>query len=193
VANTMVVTDGSVEAYEAFVALYAEPPFGPPAKIWLDRQHRMLAWNSAVFSNTSVAYRSFLQTYPDSDLTATARRLEERTRNRPVDAVALAAPVIAPVATTASGNVALTCPCNAPVRAPALQKVDLPGAKQADPVPPKRVVAKPPRRGRGSDDDVIVVHRPPQVYYDEPPVGVGIGIGIGGYRGGGMSGGRGRY
>jgi hypothetical protein len=193
VANTMVVADGTVEAYEAFVALYAQPPFGPQAKLWLDRQRRMLAWNNAVLGNTAAAYRAFLQAYPDSDLTPTARKLEERTRNRPLDAVALAAPVIAPVTTTASNNVALTCPCSAPSTAPALQKVDLPPVKQSDPTPPKRVVAKP-RHGRGYDEDVIVVHRSPPVY-DEPPPMMGgrIGIGIGGFHGGGMYGGRGRY
>ena len=33
--------------------------------------------------NTAAGYRAFLAQYPDSDLTATARKLEERLRNRP--------------------------------------------------------------------------------------------------------------
>ncbi len=60
VANEMIVGDGTVEAYEAFVALYTQPPFGPQARLWLDRQRRMLAWNDAVLLNTVAAYRAFL-------------------------------------------------------------------------------------------------------------------------------------
>ena len=33
--------------------------------------------------NTAAGYRAFLAKFPDSDLTATARKLEERLRNRP--------------------------------------------------------------------------------------------------------------
>jgi hypothetical protein len=192
-ANAMVVAEGTAESYEAFVALFAQSPFGAQARTWLDRQRRMQAWNNAVLSNTPAAYRAFLQAYPDSDLTATARKLEERTRNRPIDAVALATPVVVPVTTAAPSNAALTCPCGAPGTAPSLQKVDLP-PRHTEPNPPKRVVAKP-RHGRGYDEDVVVVHRPPPVYDEPVPMmGGGVGIGIGGFgRGGGMYGGRGRY
>jgi len=36
----------------------------------------MVAWNNAVIINTARIYRAFLLEYPDSDLTATARKLE---------------------------------------------------------------------------------------------------------------------
>jgi Caspase domain len=194
-ANEMIVADGAVEAYEAFVALFAEPPFGPQARLWLDRQRRMLAWNDAVIGNTAAAYHAFLVRYPDSDLTATARKLEERTRNRPIGAAA-AAPTTAAVAATASQSpvaapttVALTCPCSGPLTPPSLQKkVDLP-AKRGDPVPSKRVAGKSRRlRDALADDDVVVVRRPP--VYDEPAPGpyvrggIGFGGGYGGYYGG---------
>ena len=52
-ANEVVVADGSVEAYEAFVALYTEPSFGPQAWSWLARHRRMVAWNNAVVANTA--------------------------------------------------------------------------------------------------------------------------------------------
>jgi hypothetical protein len=52
VANEMIVADGSADAYEAFVALYTEPPFAPQARLWLDRHRRMVAWNNAVSSST---------------------------------------------------------------------------------------------------------------------------------------------
>jgi uncharacterized membrane protein YgcG len=197
VANEMIVADGSLEAYEAFVALYTQPPFAAQARLWLDRHRRMVAWNNAVLINNAAGYRAFLVQYPDSDLTATARKFEERMRNRPIDANA-AIPAIRPT------NVALavpTCPCGAPA-APLPKKVDLPpGKKRVDPDPPKRVVSKPPRRLREpapDDDDVVVVRRaPPPDYAPAAPIiggiiggGFGGGYGGGGYgRGGGGGGG----
>ena len=202
VANEMIVGDGSEEAYEAFVALYTQPPFGPQAREWLERHRRMVAWNIAVITNTAAGYRAFLAQYPDSDLSATARKLEERLRNRPGIAAAVAA-----VAGGAAGGAATspqnpqdpisptnaslpgpTCPCSVQP----LKKVDLPKIKD-EPKPPKRVDNKPPKRGRKSDDDVVVYRRPPppQVYEPGPSIGIGIGIGGGGGFGGGERGGGG--
>jgi hypothetical protein len=194
VAHEMTVADGTVEAYEAFVALSAQPPFGPEARLWLDRQRRMVAWNVALISNTAAAYRKFLVQYPDSDLTATARKLEERMRNRPVDAAltnanASAVASTAPQTSPAPSNVALTCPCGAPPGSPQLQhKVDPAPVKRAAPEPAKRVAGK--RRLRGlPDEEIVVVHQPPHVYY-EPAPGPLI---RGGFGYGGIYGGRGRY
>ena len=186
-ANEMMVADGTDESYEAFASLYPQTPFGLQARDWLDRHRRMLAWNNAVLINTASGYRGFLAQFPDSDLTATARKLEERLRHRPNVAAVVAAPVSVPAT-----NVALaapTCPCNAPPQP--LKKVDLPAKKRVDPDPPRRASAPPPRRV--IDDDVVVVRRPPprEVYEPGPPVGVGIGIGIGGGYGG-YGGGQGR-
>jgi len=180
-ANEMIVSDGSEEAYEAFVALFAQPPFGPQAREWLDRHRRLMAWNRAVISNSAAAYRDFLAQYPDSDLTATARKLADRTRNRPLDAVAAVAPASQP-----PSNVALTCPCGAPTPPQLPKKVDLPPAKRVDPDPPRRVAGKLRRPVRVYDeDDVVVVRRPPVYVEPSGPVvrGVGIGIGMGGYGG----------
>jgi uncharacterized caspase-like protein len=185
-ANNLIVSDGSVEAYEAFVGLYAEPPLGPQAKEWLDRHYKMVAWNNAVITNTAPSYRDFLAKYPDSDLTSTAQKLEERTRNKPV-------PV---VATNTPANVALagpgpTCPCGTPpAAAPASKKAEKttePAKKRADKPSP------PPRRGREIVEEEIVIRRaPPQVYYEPVPRIYYGGGGYGGY-GGGNYGGRGRY
>jgi len=186
-ANTIIVADGSDEAYEAFAGLYAQTPLGVLARDWLNRHVRMVAWNNAVIVNTAASYRGFLAKFPDSDLTGTARRLEERLRNRPE---------IAPVAgiSAVPQNVALTCPCSIqPAPQPQLKKVDVP--KNVDPVPPKRVDRKPPRRLQEPDDEVVVYRRPPprEIYEPSgPPVGIGIGIGIGG-GGGGHYGGGGNY
>jgi hypothetical protein len=203
VAHEMIVGDGSDEAYEAFVALYAQPPFGPQAREWLDRHRRMVAWNIAVITNTAAGYRAFLAQYPDSDLAATARKLEERLRNRPGIATAVAAVVggapsgsgstppnaISPTNASLPGP---TCPCGVPPSP--LKKVDVPKdkdkSKDKDSSPPKRVDSKPPKRLRESDDDVVVYRRspPPQVYEPSGP-SIGIDIGIGGFGGGGMGGG----
>ena len=184
-ANNLIVSDGAVEAYEAFVGLYAEPPLGPQAKEWLDRHYKMVAWNNAVITNTAPSYRDFLAKYPDSDLTSTAQKLEERTRNKPVpDAVA-----------NAPTNVALagpgpTCPCGTPpAAAPASKKAEKttePTKKRADKPSP------PPRRGREIVEEEVIIRRAPPVYYEPVPRVYYGGGGYGGY-GGGNYGGRGRY
>jgi Caspase domain len=195
VANEMIVADGTDEAYEAFVALFAQSPFGLQARDWLDRHRRMVAWNNAVIINTAAAYRGFLAQYPDSDLTATARKLEERLRNRPSPVATVAAAAGGAPNLTNASLAAPTCPCNAP--ALPLQKVDLPlkkvddppAKKRVDPDPPKRASTTPPRRPR-QDDDVVVYRRPPPPEYYEPApgpsIGIGIGMGGGGFGGGGM-------
>ncbi len=189
VANELIVADGTDEAYEAFVGLYPQTPFGLQARDWLDRHRRMVAWSNAVLINTAAGYRAFLAQYPDSDLTATARKLEERLRNRPNVTAVVAAPVSVPAT-----NVALaapTCPCTTPPQP--LKKVDLPAKKRSDPDTPKRASSTPSRRV--VDEDVVVVRRapPPREVYEPsgPPIGIGIGIGIGGGGFGGRSGGEG--
>jgi hypothetical protein len=197
VANELIVADGSLEAYEAFVALYTQPPFAPQARLWLDRHRRMVAWNNAVLINNAAGYRAFLVQFPDSDLTATARKLEERMRARSIDANA----AIPAIPLTNAALAAPTCPCGAPAAPPLLKRVDLPpGKKRVDPDPPKRVVSKPPRRVREpppDDDDVVVVRRapPPDYAPAAPIIGGIIGGGFGGgYGGGGYSrGGGGNY
>ena len=188
-ANEMIVSDGSDEAYEAFVGLFAQSPFGPQARLWLDRHRRMAAWNNAVLINTAAEYHAFLALYPDSDLTATARKLEVRLRNRPL---------VSTVAMNSQASLVPVSigPCTAPSSPPPsspLKKADLAPAGKADPGQPKRSVAKPRRLRDSDDDDVVVYRRPPPVDYDpEPPVGVRLGFGGygGGFnRGGGFSGG----
>jgi uncharacterized caspase-like protein len=194
VANEMIVADGTDEAYEAFAALFAQSPLGLQARDWLDRHRRMVAWNNAVIINTAAAYRGFLAQYPDSDLTATARKLEERLRNRPSPVATVAAAVVGTPGLTNASLAAPTCPCNAP--ALPLQKVDLPLKKVDDPPTKKRVDTDPPKRTgttpprRQVNDDVVVYRRPPPPEYYEPApgpsIGIGIGMGGGGFGGGGM-------
>ena len=203
-ANELIVADGTDEAYEAFAGLFPQTAQGRLARDWLVRHRRMVAWNDAVLINTASGYRSFLEKFPDSDLSATARKLEQRLRNRPEFT-----PAVAAANAALPQNVALagpTCPCNVQPP-PQPLKVNAP-VRRVEPDPPKkRVDRKPPRRS-DPDDDVVVVRRPPpRVVYDppprevyepsRPPIGIGIGIGLGGFGGGRGGhygdGGRGRY
>ncbi|MBT1511633.1 caspase family protein [Bradyrhizobium sp. SRL28] len=203
-ANELIVADGTDEAYEAFAGLYPQTTLGRLARDWLVRHRRMVAWNEAVVINTASGYRSFLARFPDSDLSATARKLEQRLRNRPEFTPAVAAANAAvPQNVAFSGP---TCPCNVQPP-PQPLKVNAP-VRRVEPDPSKkRVDRKPPRRE--PEDDVVVVRRPPpRVVYDppprevyepsRPPVSIGIGVGLGGFGGGrgsnyGDYGGRGRY
>jgi hypothetical protein len=198
-ANELIVADGTDEAYEAFAGLFPQTALGRLARDWLVRHRRMVAWNDAVLINTASGYRSFLAKFPDSDLSATARKLELRLRNRPEFT-----PAVAAANAAVPQNVALagpTCPCNVQPP-PQPLKVNVP-VRRVEPDPPKkRVDRKPPRRSE-PDEDVVVVRRrppPPEVYDPPPPppVSIGIGIGLGGFGGGrgghyGDQGGRGRY
>ena len=197
-ANELIVADGTDESYEAFAGLFPQTALGRLARDWLVRHRRMVAWNDAVLINTASGYRSFLAQFPDSDLSATARKLELRLRNRPEFT-----PAVAAANAAVPQNVALagpTCPCN--VQPPQQQplKVNAP-VRRVEPDPPKKRVDRKSPRQREPDDDVVVVRRrppPPEVYEPSgPPVSIGIGIGLGGF-GGGRGGhygdqGRGRY
>src|SRR6187551_1029784 len=176
VANELIVADGTDEAYDAFATLYAQTPLGLQARDWLVRHRRMKAWNDAVILNTAAGYAAFIAKFPDSDLTPTARKLEERLRNRP-NFVATVATGVGAANAAVSGpaggppqptNASLgpTCPCTTPTVP--LKRVDTPPKKRAEPDPPKRVDRAPPRR-YVEDDDVVIVRRPPPRYYEPVP------------------------
>ncbi|CCD92286.1 conserved exported hypothetical protein [Bradyrhizobium sp. ORS 375] len=196
-ANEIIVGDGSVEAYEAFVTLYTAAPYGPQARQWLDLHNRMAAWNEAVLINTVASYQGFLDRYPDSDLTPTARKLIERLRNRPVVPPVVAAanaaiPAAAPAIIPTNAAAGPTCPCSqtpTPRKSETPKRVEEKPVRKRDEDPPKRA-SRPPRRDPG-DDVVVYAPPPPREYYGPPvrvvpPVSIGVGIG-GGYGGGGYS------
>ncbi len=198
-AYKLVIAEDTIEAYEAFAAVFSQSPFTVRVRLLADRRREMIAWNTAVIVNTAPSFRSFVVSYPGSDLAATARKLEERIRNRSLNANAAAVPApvaaVAPAATpnatpvpaSLPTNVATapaTCPCNVqPI--PPVKKKAKPPVKKAETPPPRRV--RPPTDadiGGGPPADVVV----PAI------IGTGIGIGIG--MGGGMgrgSGGGGHY
>jgi len=183
-AHEMIVADGSVNAYEAFVALYSDAVFVPRARTWLTRHLRMIAWNKAVIENTAAGYRAFLLAYPDSDLTVTARKLEERLRNRPEFAPAASAAMAS--LQPANASAAPTCSCSKPV-APSkkVEKHEKSSKKRASAPPPRRSsLPPPPRYASEPDDDVVIYRRPPPVYAPMPGISIGGGIMGGGGRGG---------
>ena len=112
VAHEMVVADGTLEAYEAYEALFAQSQFAPEVREWVIRQRKMLAWDEAVTINTAASYRSFLVQYPDTDLTLTARTLIQRLRFKPSPLPQVAALCTPPVTPSAPS-------------APTLKKADL--------------------------------------------------------------------
>jgi hypothetical protein len=131
-------------AGKPFIGLYGQPPFSLQARQWLDRHHRMVVWNKAVITNTAPGFRAFLGQYPDSDLTATARKLEERLRNRPSTTQAVAATVSSTpgeLITPAGSGAALQA-----VAAPASQPAPCQCSEKSKPLPKNRTEANRPKR-----------------------------------------------
>jgi hypothetical protein len=171
VAYDLVIAEDSITGYEAFAAVFSDSPFNTRVRGLLDRRNLMEAWSRAVAINTAASFQTFLASYPDSDLAATARRLQDRVRNR-----SFSAPAVQPT------NVALGPMCPCPVQ-PLKRKIE-------EPAKPKRAeapkVRKPPverevvERRRPADSGI-----PPEAVMQ----GIGIGIGIAGGLGGGGRGG----
>jgi hypothetical protein len=172
VAYELVIADDSITGYEAFVAVFAESAFNTRVRGLLDRRNLMQAWSTAVAINTAASFQTFLASYPDSDLAATARKMQERVRNR-----SLGAPAIQPT------NVALGPMCPCPVQ-PLKRKVE-------EPVRPKRAEAPRVRKPPVEKEVVVERRRPadPGIPPEAIMQGIGIGIGIAGGLGGGGGGG----
>ena len=188
VAHNIIVEDGRLEAYEAFIALFAQSPFAVEVHHWILRTRRMVAWNEAVTINTAASYRAFLDEFPDSDLAATARKLIERLRYKPTvmpAVVAAAGPTNSPLG-----------PCTSPTPPALPKKVELAPAHDRtpqivvrkvevmplarEPEPQVRTVVLPPRP---IVNRVAVDHRPP--VFNGP---VGVRMGFAGGMGGGFHG-----
>jgi uncharacterized caspase-like protein len=162
VAYELAIADDSVPAYEAFVALFAQPPYNMRLRVQLERRYVMRAWATAVAINTAASYQAFLASYPDNDLAATARKLRERVLNREFGAQLT--------------NVALgpTCPCPVEPTKQLKRKVE-------EPAPTKRARRTEPR------GEVVQTRRSPEPGIPPEVIMQGIGIGIG--IAGGLSGG----
>jgi uncharacterized membrane protein YgcG len=173
-AYDLVIADDSVAAYEAFTNVFAQSSYTPRVRSLLDRRREMVAWANAVAANTGPSFDTFLASYGSGDLAATARKMQERVRNRSLGA---SAALMQPT------NVALgpTCPCSITPPPPVLKKVEPgPRTRNVEKKHPDRrhVEEAPPRR------------KPrPAVYYEEeeessPSSNYSSPVGVGGYSGG---------
>ncbi len=192
VAYERVIADDTVEAYQAFLVVFVDSPFGTRVRDLLARRQEMTAWAVAVAINTPDAYAAFLAAYPGSDLAATARKLQDRARNRPQ--VAALEQVAIPIALPAAGAganpgagtlaaTAPTCPCAptpAPLTIPPLKRTDaaptpvaptlvLPKHVDIPVVPPKRVDVTPPVITHVDPPRIVVDRQPPPVIIAHPP------------------------
>jgi hypothetical protein len=166
-AYTLVIEEGTPEAFEAYLAVYTVAPYAGRVRTLLDRRREMIAWYAAVMVNTAASYELFLATYPNSDLAVTAQRLLERSRDRAISAMAALTPL---------------CP---PTVAPA------PTRKATKPEPKKQVTRTTPepkvkkRGGKSgfiSDEEIKRSGGPGPgertTSGGAPPISIGIGVGI---------------
>jgi uncharacterized caspase-like protein len=164
-AFDIVIREDEVDAYEDFLALFAQSPLAPRVRGLLERRREMQIWYTARTVNTILAYQAFLDRYPTSDLATTAKRLLERAKENGgspdlVRSLAGAnpqqasAPPQTPAATPAVLTPAAPCACSKP-----------------SPPPTKRVQRE--RSSRPPTDDEIFGRQPP------PDIGPMIDIGIG--------------
>jgi caspase domain-containing protein len=183
VAHEMVVSDGTLEAYQAYDALFAHSQFAPEIEEWIVRYRKMVAWNEAVTINTAASYRSFLAEYPETDLSITAHTMIERLRFRPnplpqVAALNSCTPPLAPNAPSSPSKLkkADVVPAPEPERHVTIKKVEVtPRDPEPRPLPPHRTVVV-----EGPVYDGPYGGRPMRSFH---PVGLGWG-----FHGGGMMG-----
>ncbi|WP_407117918.1 caspase domain-containing protein [Bradyrhizobium sp. LMG 9283] len=177
-AYELVITEDTVEAYQAYIELYAQASYTPRLRTVLERRRQMLAWERAVAINTRASFEAYLANWDNSDLAATARRLLLRVQNRNY-----ALPVAA-AATPVAVAMAPTCPCSTPTTpaTPVNPSVAPVIKKRVDETSPKRKVVETPPKRRPPSDQVVYERAPPPDRGPPPEAvmqGIGIGVGIG--------------
>ena len=71
-----------IVVYQQYISLFENDPLATRVRSLLDRRQMMVAWLEAVTLNSPSGFAAFLARYPDSDLAATAKRMEERAKLR---------------------------------------------------------------------------------------------------------------
>lgn len=197
-AYELVIAEDTVEAYQAYIELYAQASYTPRLRTVLERRRQMLAWERATAINTRASFEAYLANWDNSDLAATAHRLLLRVQNRNY-----ALPVAA-AATPVAVAMAPTCPCSAPSApaTPVKPSVAPIIKKRVDEAPPKRKVVETPTKRRPPSDQVVYERAPPPDRGPPPEaimqgigigVGIGLGMGMGGRGGDNYGGGYRRY
>ena len=176
-AYELVIADDTIEAYQAYVELFAQASFTPRLRSMIERRRQMLAWERATAINTRASFEAYLANWDNSDLAATARRLSQRVQNRNYAVPVAAAPAQAPIAVAT----APTCPCSTPSPATPANPAVPPVIKKRveEPTPPKRKVVETPSKPRRPPPDEVIYERAPPPGPPPEAVGVGIGVGIG--------------
>jgi uncharacterized caspase-like protein len=153
-AYDIVVREDTVEAYQAYIALYPSQPATPVVRNLVDRRQVVIAWYNAVTINTVASYRAFLASYGNSDFAVTANRLVERAATRSVSNAA-----------SAFASTGLACPCSVPATPILRQKrTDLPATQEFSPAK-AAVTAVPAKTGVA-----VIDPTPPVTVYPAPPV-----------------------
>ncbi|MFN3350596.1 caspase domain-containing protein [Pseudorhodoplanes sp.] len=111
-AFAIAVREDDVLVYEQYLALYGGDPLAVNLRAIFDRRLMMLAWQEAVALNSAAAFAAFLARYPNSDLSETARRLQQRAQNRQINASVLGGGRDANLIQAAAP--AGSCPCALP-------------------------------------------------------------------------------
>jgi hypothetical protein len=112
-AFALAVRENDVVVFEQYLALFGNDPLAAGLRSILDRRLMMLAWQEAVALNSEAAFAAFLARYPNTDLSATARRLQQRAQSRMAIASVLDGARdgnLIRAAATPGG----TCPCSQP-------------------------------------------------------------------------------
>jgi hypothetical protein len=143
-AFALAVRENDVVVYEQYLALYGSDPLAAGLRSILDRRLMMLAWQEAVALNTEATFAAFLARYPNTDLSATARRLQQRAQSRTAMASVLSGARdgnLIRAAATPGG----TCPCAQPgaPNQPANPGSPPPGTRASIPVAPGGTITVP--------------------------------------------------
>ena len=83
-AYDYVLSEGSPEYYEEFIRMYPSEPLSDRIRVLLGNWRQSWAWHRAVLTNTSVGYRSFRDSFPNSPYARSALRLQAQPRNVPL-------------------------------------------------------------------------------------------------------------
>jgi hypothetical protein len=81
-AFDVALREDNIVVYQQYIALFENDPLATRVRSLLDRRQMMVAWLEAVTLNSPSGFAAFLARYPDSDLAATAKRMEERAKAR---------------------------------------------------------------------------------------------------------------
>jgi hypothetical protein len=160
-AYTLVIEEGTPEAFEAYLDVYSVAPYTSRVRTLLERRREMIAWYAAVMIDTPASYEAFLASYRGSDLALTAQRLLLRSRDRSLASLASLPPAFCP-----------------PVVLPTPARKTKPAIQEKKASLPTREKKTTTRKRDFIRDEEIGEGPAPRAVRVGPPVSIGIGVGI---------------